>query len=148
MSLGSACPRNAAAGVQCNPAALNLFPSVNVNPTIHAGVSSAFGAPVGGILFSVEQGSSFYSATMLLHAFLAAGGAMPPEQQGSRRVLTAAVSRRSTRSRTTCYGCGHGVLAVWGLDQVVLAARGLGWPPTLTPLHQLTADHRARNTWL
>ncbi|KAG2500647.1 hypothetical protein HYH03_001414 [Edaphochlamys debaryana] len=41
-----------------------------------AGVSSAFAAPIGGILFSVEQGSSFYNFNMLCHAFLAAGVAL------------------------------------------------------------------------
>ncbi|KAG2486586.1 hypothetical protein HYH03_014756 [Edaphochlamys debaryana] len=41
-----------------------------------AGVSSAFSAPIGGILFSVEQGSSFYNFNMLCHAFLAAGVAL------------------------------------------------------------------------
>ncbi|GLI61973.1 hypothetical protein VaNZ11_004539 [Volvox africanus] len=38
-----------------------------------SGVASAFAAPLGGILFSVEQGASFYNFEMLSHAFLSAG---------------------------------------------------------------------------
>ncbi|KXZ49316.1 hypothetical protein GPECTOR_22g910 [Gonium pectorale] len=41
-----------------------------------AGVSSAFGSPIGGILFSVEQGASFFNYNMLSHAFIAAGVAI------------------------------------------------------------------------
>jgi|TARA_B110000977_G_C10791755_1_gene382723 H+/Cl- antiporter ClcA len=35
------------------------------------GVAVAFGAPIGGCLFAVEEGASFYSNTMLWRGFLA-----------------------------------------------------------------------------
>ncbi|KAL6757315.1 chloride channel, partial [Haematococcus lacustris] len=41
-----------------------------------AGISTAFGAPIGGILFAVEQGSSWFSTRMLWHAVLGAGVAL------------------------------------------------------------------------
>uniref|UniRef100_A0A7S4QMQ0 Chloride channel protein n=1 Tax=Alexandrium monilatum TaxID=311494 RepID=A0A7S4QMQ0_9DINO len=37
-----------------------------------AGVAGAFGAPLGGILFALEEGASFWSAEVLLRAFLCA----------------------------------------------------------------------------
>ena len=37
-----------------------------------AGVSTAFAAPIGGLLFTIEEGASFYSlATVLWRGFLA-----------------------------------------------------------------------------
>jgi len=35
-----------------------------------AGVATAFGAPIGGILFAIEEGSSYYSTGVLWRAFL------------------------------------------------------------------------------
>ncbi len=41
-----------------------------------AGISTSFFAPIAGILFAVEQGSSWFSTGMLWHAVLAAGTAL------------------------------------------------------------------------
>ena len=40
-----------------------------------AGVSTAFGAPLGGVLFSLEEASSYFPANTLLQAFLASASA-------------------------------------------------------------------------
>jgi hypothetical protein len=72
-----------------------------------AGVSSAFGAPIGGILFSVEQGSSFYSINMLGHAFLASGIAI--------FVSAARFTAQAARTQS-CHACS----AVYWQDWVVL----------------------------
>jgi hypothetical protein len=42
----------------------------------HIPAPAAFGAPIGGILFAVEQGTSWFSTRMLWHAVLAAGVAL------------------------------------------------------------------------
>eukprot|EP00798_Chlamydomonas_sp_ICE-L_P018730 gene18730-25261_t len=41
-----------------------------------AGVSTAFGAPISGVLFAVEQGASFFNLRMLWHTVVAAAVAL------------------------------------------------------------------------
>ena len=38
-----------------------------------AGVATAFAAPIGGLLFTIEEGASFYSTTIFWRGFLATG---------------------------------------------------------------------------
>ena len=39
----------------------------------HAGVATAFAAPIGGLLFTVEEGVSFYSTSIFWRGFLSTG---------------------------------------------------------------------------
>lgn len=37
------------------------------------GVATAFAAPIGGLLFMIEEGTSFYSTSILWRGFLSTG---------------------------------------------------------------------------
>ena len=39
----------------------------------HAGVATAFAAPIGGLLFTIEEGASFYSTSIFWRGFLSTG---------------------------------------------------------------------------
>lgn len=38
-----------------------------------AGVATAFAAPIGGLLFTIEEGASFYSTSIFWRGFLSTG---------------------------------------------------------------------------
>lgn len=40
---------------------------------IWAGVATAFAAPIGGLLFTIEEGASFYSTSIFWRGFLSTG---------------------------------------------------------------------------
>eukprot|EP00983_Pelagomonas_calceolata_P109187 1159531-Pelagomonas_calceolata.AAC.4 len=69
--LGSPCRKHERASMK----ALILSTLVRLSPSMIS-LLAAFGAPIGGVVFAIEQVSSFFSPNMLWHAAVAAGIAL------------------------------------------------------------------------
>jgi len=54
----------------------NTQTNTRAHKQTHLPTHAAFGAPIGGVVFAIEQVSSFYSLNMLWHAAVAAGIAL------------------------------------------------------------------------
>ena len=46
---------------------------LELSPSFGSGVATAFAAPIGGLLFTVEEGASFYSTSIFWRGFVSTG---------------------------------------------------------------------------
>ena len=78
-----------------------------------AGVATAFASPIGGLLFTIEEGASFYSTSIFWRGFLSTGiGVLTlhflvecsVRRPGHRRQQAAAPLQSLGRERQLCIG--------------------------------------------
>ena len=62
-----------AAGVAQTQVATRTSHGCKSNVAPCAGVATAFAAPIGGLLFTIEEGASFYSTSIFWRGFLSTG---------------------------------------------------------------------------
>lgn len=71
-AMPSNCSGRGSGQLLSNPAFWRLKYGVEA-PALAVGVATAFAAPIGGLLFTVEEGASFYSTSIFWRGFLSTG---------------------------------------------------------------------------